>query len=123
PASAPYALRQRFVTPRHRIAQLGRSAAVLSRAPELRARSRRPLDRAAEGRHEDRVLAPRVGREEGHDVVVVEGEAGGAEALRVGGQIEPPTDDPGLEVGRSIAAIAQPREDALEIGEEEDGDR
>ena len=62
-------------------------------------------------------------REEGDDIVVVEREAGRAEALRVRRQVEAPSDDPGLQVDGPVAAIAQLREPSIEIGEEEYRDR
>src|SRR5207244_2078493 len=93
-----------------------------SGGPERRRRPRGARHRAAERGDEDRVLALGVGREESNDLAVVEREAGGAEALRVGAQVEPPADDPGLEVGHAITAIVRSRQDALHVGEEEHGD-
>jgi len=62
-----------------------------------------------------------VGREERDHVAVIECKAGGAEALRIGAEIEATPDEAGLEVGQAIPAIAIRLEKRVEIGEEEDG--
>ena len=91
-----------------------------SRAPTKQMGLYGPL-RAAEGGDEEGGLARGVRREKLDHLVVVEGEAGGAEALGVGGEIEPPADEARLEVGRAIAPVAERAEKACEIREEEDG--
>src|SRR5258706_13650718 len=100
-----------------------RSYYVTSGPSEAHACPRRPRDRAAESGHEDRILPVGVGREEGDDLAIVEREAGRAETLGVGAQIEPAADETGLEIGDAIAAIAQPIERTAQVGEKEDRDR
>src|SRR5437879_9754293 len=57
--------------------------------------------------------------EERRHVVVEEGEARGAEARGVGGEVELAADDAGFERGRAVAAVPVAREDGGEVGEEE----
>src|SRR5215510_16161490 len=62
-------------------------------------------------------------REELHDVAVVEREPGGAEALRVGGQVGAPAGQSGLEIRQPIAAIAERARDRIEPREKVDDGR
>src|SRR5438128_4473314 len=72
---------------------------------------------AAERRQEHHALPLCVRGEELRDLVVEEGESGGAEAKCVGGEVEAAADDSSLELSGPVAAIAEPGEDWLEIGE------
>src|SRR5262245_58828617 len=75
---------------------------------------------SAEGGDEDRVQSLGVRREEPNDLVVIEREPRRAEALRVGGEVGAPADEPGLEVGEAGAAVAPRGEQRIERREEED---
>src|SRR5262249_44339225 len=94
---------------------------VTSGASEAHARSRRLPCGAAQRSHEDRILPGCVRREERHDLSIVEGEPGRAEALGVRAQIEPPSDDAGFEIRDAITTIAHVLERMVEICEEEHG--
>ena len=63
-----------------------------------------------------------VRREKGGDVIVVEGEAGCAQALGVGREVELAADDARFELRGAIAAIAEALQHALEVRQEEDVD-
>src|SRR5882672_7128952 len=104
-------------------AACSRTSSAFLRSPDAkrRRRCRRRLHGAAEGGDEDGFLARGVGREERDHVTVVEGEAGGSEALCVGREIEAAPEEAGLEIGQAIPAIAIRLEERVEIGEEEDG--
>src|SRR5262245_43592 len=106
----------------------GRSqGVVLLRRAGSRGRQRRRwaflsrLRRAAEGGDEESGLARGVRREELDDLVVVEGETGGAESLRVRGEVQATTHETGLEIARAVAAVAEGGEEPREIREEEHG--
>lgn len=88
------------------------------------------VTRASEGRtrlfrlvperyQEDCALALGMRRKEVHDIIVIEGEAGGAKVLRVGGEVELASEDAGLKLHRAIAAISKPGDDLMEIGQKE----
>src|SRR6266545_2397129 len=68
-------------------------------------------------------LALGIRREESGDLVVVEREAGGAEAARVGPEVDPPGDDAGLELRGAVAAGAEGIERAGKVGHQEVGGR
>src|SRR2546430_16795612 len=72
---------------------------------------------AAERGQEHHALPLCVRGEELRDLVVEEGESGGAEPKCVGGEVEAAADDSSLELGGPVAAVAEPGEDRLEIGE------
>src|SRR5712691_13009882 len=55
--------------------------------------------------------------EELRNLVVEEGESGGAETKCVGGEVEAASDDSPLELSGPIAAVTEPGEDRLEIRE------
>src|SRR5258708_29144878 len=74
----------------------------------------------AEGNEENGAFAFGVGREEAGDVIVEEGEAGGAEALRVASEIQLSAEDAGLELAGAIAAIAEALQDGAQVREEKD---
>src|SRR5207244_6194672 len=74
-----------------------------------------PSNGAAERRQEHHALPLCVRGEELRNLVVEEGESGGAETQCVGGQVEAAADDSSLELSGPIAAIAEPGEDRLEI--------
>src|SRR5919106_1089333 len=80
-------------------------------------RSGAPSSGAAERRQEHHALPVCVRGEELRNLVVEEGESGGAETKGVGGEVEAAADDSPLELGGPIAAIAEPGEDRLEIRE------
>src|SRR3989442_8593456 len=80
-------------------------------------RSGAPSNGAAERRQEHHALPFCVRGEELRNLVVEEGESGGAETKCVGGEVEAPADDSPLELSGPIAAIAEPGEDWLEIRE------
>src|SRR5947208_13667941 len=73
-------------------------------------RSGAPSDGAAERRQEHHALPLCVRREELRNLVVQEGESGGAEAKCVSGEVEAAADDSSLELSGPIAAIAEPGE-------------
>src|SRR5712692_1407136 len=75
----------------------------------------------AEGDEEDGALAFGVRREEADHVVVKESEAGSAEALGVGGEIELTAENAGFELHGAIAAIAEALQDGAQVREEKDG--
>src|SRR5439155_5485979 len=79
--------------------------------------------RPAQRGHEDRALAGGVRREELHPVAVVEREPGGAESLRVGGEVGAAASQPRLEIRQTIAAIAEPTRERIEPGEPVDDRR
>src|SRR5262249_50326834 len=68
---------------------------------------------------EEDALPARMRGEERRHVVIEEREARGADALGVGGEVEPAADDPGLERGRPVAPIAVARERAVEVAEQD----
>ena len=72
---------------------------------------------AAERGQEHHALPFCVRGEELRDLVVEEGESGGAETKGVGGEVEAAADDSSLELGGPIAAITEAGEDRLEIRE------
>src|ERR687892_986796 len=76
-----------------------------------------PSNGAAERRQEHHALPFCVRGEELRNLVVEEGESGGAEAKGVGGEVEAAADDSPLELGGPIAAITEPGEDRLETRE------
>src|SRR5215211_77119 len=80
-------------------------------------RSGAPSQGAAERRQEHHALPFCVRGEELRNVVVEEGESGGAETKCVGGEVEAAADDSPLELSGPIAAITEPGEDRLEIRE------
>src|SRR6185295_20028848 len=61
----------------------------------------------ARGNQEHHALSHRVRREEGGDLVVEERQAGGAEALRIAGEIGATAADRGIELRGAIAAVAE----------------
>src|SRR5439155_22247433 len=67
-----------------------------------------PSNGAAERRQEHHALPLCVRGEELRNLVVEEGEPGGAETKCVGGQVEAAADDASLELSGPIAAIAKP---------------
>src|SRR2546430_14285387 len=72
------------------------------------------LARPAQRGHENRVLAGGVRRKERDDVTVVEGETGGAESLRVRGQIGASAGQSRFQVGETIAAITERAREIVE---------
>ena len=76
-----------------------------------------PSKGAAERRQEHHALPFCVRGEELRHLVVEEGESGGAETKRVGGEVEAAADDSPLQLSGPIAAIAEAGEDRLEIGQ------
>src|SRR5918996_3770127 len=76
-----------------------------------------PSNGAAERRQEHHALPFCVRGEELRNLVVEEGESGGAEAKGVGGEVEAAPHDSSPQLGGPIAAIAEPGEDRLEIRE------
>src|SRR6185369_7808556 len=78
------------------------------------------LGRTSQGGQEDGALAGGVRTEEANDLVVVEGEPGGAEAERVGRQVHLASKNSRFELRGAITAIAEAAEQAFEIGEKED---
>jgi len=62
------------------------------------------LSASANSHGEDGALGCSVGGEEFDHIVVVEGEAGGAEELRIGRLVKLPTHDAGFELYGAIAA-------------------
>src|SRR5262249_30876771 len=97
---------------------VSRAERLDDRRRDRQAARRRRTRRVPERRDEDRVLAGRVGLEESHDVVVVEGEPGGpeAEAVRTEGQIS--AEEAGDQGRGPVAAAAPACERRLEVGEE-----
>src|SRR5947209_4147364 len=80
------------------------------------------FDALAEGHEKNGILARGVRREEADYVVVVKGEAAGAEMQSVGRKIKLASDDPGFQLHGSISAVAEALEDCLQISEKEHGD-
>src|SRR5712691_4383149 len=78
-------------------------------------RSGAPSNGAAESRQEHHVLPLCMRGEELRNLVVEEGESGGAETKCVGGEVEAASDDSPLELSGAIAAVTEPGEDRLEI--------
>ena len=74
------------------------------------------FDAFSQGNQEDCALAFGVRRKEIHDIVVIEGESGGAETLGIGSQVEAATDESSFELGGAIAAIAIGGDDPVQIG-------
>ncbi len=75
----------------------------------------------AEGYEEDGAFAFGVGREEAGNVVVEESQAGGAEALGVGCEIQLAAENAGFELRGAIAAIAEALQNGAQVREEKDG--
>src|SRR2546429_6586149 len=73
-----------------------------------------------EGYQEDGAFAFGMRGEEAGDLVVEEGEPGGAESERVGCQIELAAEDAGFELHGAIAAIAKTLQDGTQVREEKD---
>ena len=85
------------------------NAAITRRLCRPNAVQRTERRAADAGRDEEHhALAGRVRREELGHVVVEEGQAGGAEAERVGGEVELAADDRRLELRGAVAAVAEP---------------
>jgi hypothetical protein len=55
------------------------------------------------------------------DLVVVEGEPGGAEAERVGGKADAPDARARLELGGAVTALAEPDQRPRKVAQEEEG--
>src|SRR6267143_488718 len=80
--------------------------------------------RTPQRRHEDRVLAGGVRREELDHEPVIEREPGGTEALGVRGEISATARQPRLEIGQAIAAGAERPQQRVEPSQEiDDGGR
>ncbi len=72
----------------------------------------------AEGYEEDGAFAFGVGREEAGNVVVEESQAGGAETLGVGREIQLAAEDAGFELHGAVAAIAEALQNGAQVREE-----
>ena len=68
---------------------------------------------------EHQALACGVGREKSSYGVIEEGHAGCAKSHRVTAQVHTSADDSGLKLRRPVAAVAQPRQNGVEVGHEE----
>src|SRR2546425_2333031 len=75
---------------------------------------------AAERGDEDRVPSARGGREELHDLAIVERETGGAEPQRVGDEVRAPAVEAGFEVDQPVAAVTVGRQHVVERRREVD---
>src|SRR5712692_6910492 len=72
----------------------------------------------ADGKHGARLPCRR--REERSDLLVVKRRAGSAQRQRVGGQIKPAAEDPGLQLRRAVTAGAECRGRCYKVGHQED---
>src|SRR5215469_3226713 len=78
-----------------------------------------PFCAFAQSHKEDRTLSFSVGREEGHYIIVVEGEPARAQVQCVGSEIELPTDDPRFQLHGSVSPAAEALKDCIEVGKKE----
>lgn len=71
------------------------------------------------GDQENCALAFGMRREEIHDVIVVKRKSGGAQFLRVGGEVQFPAENSRLELGRAVTAISESGNNLRQIGKKE----
>src|SRR6266851_7276029 len=76
------------------------------------------LGAMTDGDKKDGALTLGVRREKARDVVIEKGEAGGAEPLCVGCEVQLASEDAGFELHRTIAAIAEALQNGAQVGEE-----
>src|SRR5260370_28214353 len=77
------------------------------------------FEAVASGYQENGALAFGMWGEEAGDVVVVKGEAGGAQALGIGGKIQLAAEDAGFKLHGTIPAIAKAIENRPQVRQEE----
>jgi len=71
-----------------------------------------------DGDKKDGALTFGVRQEKARDVVIEKGEAGGAEPLRVGCEVQLAAQDARFQLHGAIAAIAEPLQNGAQIGQE-----
>ena len=79
-----------------------------------------PLPGFAQGHQKHNALSFRVWREEGHYVVVVEGEPGSTQPLVIGCQVELAADDTSLKLSRTVSPVPGPKRFGVQISKEGD---
>src|ERR1700722_16912098 len=74
----------------------------------------------AQGSQENGALSVRMRAEESHDFVIVESQPCRAQPERISGQVHLSTENSGLQLHGTIAAIAQPFQTTFQVGQKED---